>query len=516
MTTPTLRALLAVPGLGLRVIAGGPDALDRAISWVAATELADPTPYLEGGELVLLTGVSLQLDGAQAGGYVDRLVARGVSAVGFGIGIVHDAVPAELVAAADARGLPLLEVDPPTPFIAVGKALADLLSAAATERGRRRVEAMRTLTTALAGGAEQAAVLRRLAGRVGGWVAVLDGRGEVLLAAGAPARPDAAADLVHQLRGRGGHASATSADGTGRAAVLPLGLGDRVHGYLAVATGAGVEPDHSLVAFAASLLTLDRERSDGTRPAGPRGVERRWARAAVLADRLGLAPPTPPAALLGPLADAAASVVVVHLAQPVDPDLADDERVLCLPVELQAGPVGLTHALPTTSSDADAGTVLVVCADDAPEVIAGLAAVPGVRGGVSRPLPAADVVQAAREARSLAARSRHGLLHADDAPPSLRELLGPAAAQAFADAVLRPLAADGPATDALLRQTLTAWLAAGGETGTAAAALGVHRHTLRERLRRAATLLGADLDDAGLRAELWVALDIHDRADRPA
>ncbi len=486
----TLRRLLASPGIGLRHIAGGGDeALDRPVTWVAVSELTDPTPYLEGGELLLLTGVSLSLDAAHADEYVDRLVARGVAAVGFGIAVVHDAVPPGLVAAADARGLPLIEVDPPTPFIAVSKALADLLAAEQSERGRRRVEAMRSLTAHLAGGAEPLSAVRRLAGRLGGWAAVLDGRGDVVIAAGRPARPDVATALAHRLRGRGGHASAVSADGTGRTAVLPLGLGDRAHGYLAVATPPGVEPDHSLVAFAASLLTLDREQARGARPA------LRWARAAVLADRLGRPAPAPPAGLLGPLAQE--SVVAVHVAEPagagavLDP-LDDEERVLALP------------AAPDVPGPR--GTLLVVAAGELDDVLVALAAVPRLRGGVSRPVPPASVAEAARSAASLAARSRSGLLRAEEATLSLRDLLDPVAAQAFADAVLRPLRAAGTAEESLLVQTLGVWLVQNGETGSAAEALGVHRHTVRERLRRAAKLLGADLDDAAVRADLWVAL----------
>ena len=51
----TVQELLDDPGLDLRVVVDG--ALDRPIRWVHTTELADPTPYLQGGELILTTGV---------------------------------------------------------------------------------------------------------------------------------------------------------------------------------------------------------------------------------------------------------------------------------------------------------------------------------------------------------------------------------------------------------------------------------------------------------------------------
>ena len=80
-----------------------------------------------------------------------------------------------------------------------------------------------------------------------------------------------------------------------------------------------------------------------------------------------------------------------------------------------------------------------------------------------------------------------------------------ASARGFADAVLAPLAG----TD--LIGTLRAYLGAHGQGEAAARALGVHRHTLRHRVRRIADLLGRDLDDPAVRAELWVALAVHDR-----
>ena len=53
-----------------------------------------------------------------------------------------------------------------------------------------------------------------------------------------------------------------------------------------------------------------------------------------------------------------------------------------------------------------------------------------------------------------------------------------------------------------------AWLAHHGQWDVAAQELGVHRHTLRYRIRRVEELLGRSLDDADLRAELWFALEL--------
>ena len=51
-----LRALLRELELE---IAAGEAGLDRAVRWVHISELADPTPWLSGGELLLTTGLQL-------------------------------------------------------------------------------------------------------------------------------------------------------------------------------------------------------------------------------------------------------------------------------------------------------------------------------------------------------------------------------------------------------------------------------------------------------------------------
>ncbi|NAZ84053.1 PucR family transcriptional regulator, partial [Kineococcus sp. R8] len=125
--------LLAVEGLALRVL-GGPTG--TRLRWVATSELDDPTPFLEGGELLLTTGLRVGAEGGPGGagwpGWVEGLARAGVAAVGFGVGLGHAEVPPGLVAAGRAQGVAVLRVPPPTPFIAISRAVADLL-----QRGER-------------------------------------------------------------------------------------------------------------------------------------------------------------------------------------------------------------------------------------------------------------------------------------------------------------------------------------------------------------------------------------------
>ena len=96
--------------------------------------------------------------------------------------------------------------------------------------------------------------------------------------------------------------------------------------------------------------------------------------------------------------------------------------------------------------------------------------------------------------------SWYGQLAAD----GLLAALDPDVARGLAATLLGPL--EGRKGD--LVASLAAWLSHHGQWDTAAADLGVHRHTLRYRMRRVEELLGRSLDDPDLRAELWVALRV--------
>ena len=166
----TVRDLVAVPELGLRLLAGA-ERIDDVIRWAHPTELLDPRPYLSGGELVLTVGTSLGPDAAPCREYVDRLVDAGVSAVGYGVGDVTAEVPPGLTEACLSRRLPLLRVPPGVPFQSITELLADR-RADARAAGERRVRQLSTsLLDAMAAdsGLDQllAIVDAELGGRVG-------------------------------------------------------------------------------------------------------------------------------------------------------------------------------------------------------------------------------------------------------------------------------------------------------------------------------------------------------------
>ncbi|MEV5926941.1 helix-turn-helix domain-containing protein [Streptomyces cellulosae] len=473
-----LDALLARADLGLRRIAGPADPA-VVLHWAHTSEMADPYPYLLGGELLLSAGVHIP-DGAGAGyfdAYVSRIVAAGGAALGFGVAPVHDTVPGALVEACEMHGLPLLEVPPRTTFSAVARALWQLMAQARTAELRRVTEAQQSLATAAARPNPVPSVLQQLARRLGGRAVLYGPEGTRIAAAGpdpGEAVRTALAKLAEVVRPSGEEPSPASASDTVtglRLVAHALGNGEGfVLGTAAPQRDAG---DHTIASVAAVLLSLlTGERHSGS------GAGRSSALVRLL---LGAAP-AEVAPLLGE-----DRWRVVH-GRP-------DGRVAPDPVAASA----LGAALGSSLVDV-AGEVVRVLVPDGRTVERVQGWTLGVSAAASpRDWPAADTQAARALARARATRApllRHG-----DRPAALTELVPPAEAAAHARALLAPIE-QSPA----LVDTLRTWLSLHGSWDRTAVALDVHRNTVRQRVARCAALLDADLDDPDVRMELWFAL----------
>ncbi|GAA2940627.1 hypothetical protein GCM10011428_69150 [Streptomyces violaceus] len=196
---------------------------DAVVHWVHTSEMADPYPYLLGGELLLTAGVHIPEaagSGTYFDDYVSRIVAAGGAALGFGVAPVHDTVPRALVAACETHGLPLLEVPPQTTFSGVARAVWQLMAQARLAELRRVTEAQQSLASAASRPDPVPSVLRQLAQRLGGWAVLYGPEGAEI--AGAGRRPgeevaSALAALARVVRpasgsgGQGGSAPTASA-----------------------------------------------------------------------------------------------------------------------------------------------------------------------------------------------------------------------------------------------------------------------------------------------------------------
>ncbi|WP_225846516.1 PucR family transcriptional regulator [Streptomyces sp. HPF1205] len=506
----TLASLAQHSALKLTVLAGEGERLAAVVRWVHTSELDDPGPYLEGGELLLTTGLKLEIDDGRAmRGYVRRLAAAGVVGLGFGVGVGHDEVPRCLVDAAAHEGLPLLEVPRRTPFIAISKAVSAALAAEQYKAVTAGFEAQRELTRAALAPDGTAALLARLAAHLDGWAALYDASGAVLAAAPEWAGRRAArlAGEIDRLRDTPAPASAAVAGPAGtedRVELQSLGTGRRPRGFLAVGTEERLDTAARYVVNAAvALLTLSLEQS--------RTLQDAQARLAAALLRMLLAGEPGHARsvagrLYGTLFEHPLRLLI---AEPAETGSAP-EAVALLAERAETAAARAGEPLLTVR---DGSRLLLLAAEDA-LCLASAAELAessaGVAAGLSASVDPAGVPEAHRQAeRALAVALRRGrnlVEHGEVGAGSVMPLLADEAVRAFSEGLLRPLREHDATARGDLVASLAAWLSHHGQWDAAAADLGVHRHTLRYRMRRVEEILGRSLDDPDVRMELWLAL----------
>ncbi|WNI28901.1 PucR family transcriptional regulator [Streptomyces sp. ITFR-6] len=512
---PTLASLVQHSALKLTVRAGA-DRLDTPVRWAHASELADPVRYMEGGELLLVTATNLDAESPEGmRRYVRRLAGSGVVGVGFAVGVNYDEVPGALIEAAEEAGLPLLEVPRRTPFIAIAKAVSSEIAADQYRAVTAGFDAQRELTRAALAGDGPGELLTRLAAHVDGWAALYDASGAVVAAA-----PDWAARRaarltpdVERLRDRPAPASVVVGGSDDRVEVQSLGTGRRARGALAVGTGAALgTAERYAVHSAVALLTLITARSRSLQ-----GAEQRLG-AAVL--RMLLAgQPDHARAVAGDLygglldapfrlliAEAPESSTTAQLAEAMETAASrSGETVLMVPegerLVVLAADGGAAVAACTAYAETQEERPAHEPADDS-HVVVGLSAPAG-------PIAVSAAYKQAEQALSVARRRGRALVeHEELATGSVLPLLADDAVRAFADAMLRALYEHDTKGRGDLVASLRAWLSHHGQWDAAAADLGVHRHTLRYRMRRVEEILGRSLDDPDSRMELWLALKV--------
>ncbi|GAA1370847.1 PucR family transcriptional regulator [Streptomyces beijiangensis] len=514
---PTLASLVHHSALKLTVRAGE-GRLETPVRWAHVSELADPVPYMEGGELLLITAMTLNAEDPEAmRRYVKRLTGAGVVGLGFAVGVNYEDIPEALVTAAEEEGLPLLEVPRRTPFLAISKAVSAAIAADQYRSVTAGFEAQRELTRAALNGDGPGDLLARLAAHVNGWAALYDASGAVVASA-----PDWAARRaarltpdVERLRERPTPASAVVGGADDRVELQSLGAGRRARGALAVGTAAPLgTAERYAVHSAIALLTLTTERSRSLQ-----AVEQRLG-AAVLRMLLAGQPDHARAVagdLYNGLLDAPFRILIAEAAGPaVLQELADaletgasraGETVLAVPdgerlVVLAADEGAVVEAVAAYAEVVEGRRGSSDSAPEDDEVVIGQSAPAG-------PIATASAYKQAEQALAVARRRRRVLVEHDElAAGSVLPLLADDAVRAFADGMLRALYEHDAKGRGDLVASLRAWLSHHGQWDAAAADLGVHRHTLRYRMRRVEEILGRSLDDPDARMELWLALKV--------
>ena len=525
---------------GARVLAGTAN-LGRPVRWVHVAELPDIAHLLEGGELLLTTGLGMGGDAAARRRYIDELADAGASGLIVELGRTFDAVPHELVGAAVARGLPLVSLEHETRFVEVTEVVHREILSRQYDLLDRAEHVSRELAEEILDGADVAKLVARLAAVFGSEVVFEDAARRVVAACGpgaetgTPAAWDAHALVVH------GH-STDAASGVHRVRTSARALGctwvdiwirrerwGRLH-VLDTGLGAG-DVDELLVDRAGAALALAMLSEKDAAHLAERASDALIG--AIVAGRHGS--PTDVlrrARSLGADLDGGRLVAAAldvrqaqgeHGAQ----HPADDERLEMLRALAAALRTSVAEracsALVGTSGDRviaivavpgtrPVGAVLDELVETASarairrsgvEVVAGASAA-GAPGTLQRAVEEATVAAGfAKEANG--ARRVHHFSELGTYQLLLRLAEGPELSR-FVDSELRPLLERDGALRPKLVPTLRAYLKHAGRKADAARELGVQRRTLYQRIARVEALLGRDVDDQATRTRLTLAL----------
>ncbi|ASW55848.1 PucR family transcriptional regulator [Plantactinospora sp. KBS50] len=547
---PTVREVLDLGPLrrGAPRVLAGESSLGRRVRWVHVAEVPDIASLLDGGELVLTTGIGLPAEDAGLRAFVDDLAEVGASGLVVELGRRYpESVPRAMVLAAGRRGLPLIELRRATPFVPITEAVHALIVDAQLTELRATEEIHQRFTELSVEGAEPAEVVRQAA-ELAGCPVVLENPARQVLAYD-PAGEDPGSVLDgwerHSRRvrptGRTGYdpdagwlATTVGARGQdwGRlllrwpgtdmppsrltilleraASTLALGrlirrdaegLERQIHRNLLTALLDHARPVDEVALRARALgVALDRRRLVGVMvrhrgdPAGEPGAEAAQARLHDLAEAVGRAIRDAGLTGLASAVDEQAVGALLALA----PGQADDAALSAFAAALER--------VRLTGSGWPGGEPSVV--------VAAGSTVPTLREARRTLVEARQVADAARRGRRdlpvfrLSQVGIAGLLHLLRDEPRV---------QTFVERELGALLAyDAEHPREHLLDTLRAYLDHGRNKSAAAAAAHLSRPAFYERLIRIGRILDADLDSVPACLSLHVALlaldAIHDDA----
>ena len=510
----TVRELVDLPGLKLAVVAGA-RGLDNRVRWVHTSELTDPTQWLSGGELLLTTGMGFGHTKTEQKRYLKRLVDANLSALGLGVGLGLDRIPEAIKQAADEAGFPVLEVPYPTPFIAIAEAISSRHAEERLKDAQLSVDVHERLTSAVSEGAGIADVLDEMVSLAPGWAVLFDQRGDVLSRAvapdvEAPGPRDVWRRLPQGLKSRRGATS--TAESTPRGAMVGLAVraAGRQEAVLVFGKPAKLDQrDRIVVHHAVTVL--------GLLLVSRRAVLRAERRMAgdilgeAFAGRLEGDDLVRRLELVGFGRGAKLTVLVVDAPE-------TDERAfeeLAWGIDVAAGTrsgaarvavindnvVALVdHAKPRALAKVLAKEVSVDGEGRDARIRVGVGETVDVESIRHSYITALFALRAAPPSRTVASPrdlGSYGFLLAAQSRTVL---------EGFVRSVLGPLIDRDESRNSDLVQSVRAFIEAGGRWEHGADELGVHRHTLRYRVRQAEELLERDLNHPEDRLEVWLAL----------
>lgn len=489
------------------------------LRWVEPSELDDPTPYLPEGEFLLTAGLPFLGDGGSqenVDGYVKRLVGAKVAALGFGIRPYFDAVPSELLKACRRHKLTLIEIPESIPFAAIGLEFSQLLESDNAKVFRQLADTNRQLMRAVLSPRPEHELLATLVQKAPVWALLVGADGRVRArahsAGGSAGVEHSLLDpmLERLLSGSGPRVEMDGFEQPGSAMVFghPLrSTKDANLGALILGSDSALTPaQNSVVQSVVGLLELlVRQRTSGS-----------------------LAPSQlATALLLHPESLAIGSTRQINglkdlLAQSLSSTRSAPLRVVQgIKVDSPEWPAGDSPVRELLQWRRLFDTKLVEITDYGFAAITRLKVDDslltdieklGWRLVIGEPTELTGLAPAHQRVTSLRSRvqSSGKSARVDEVTWSVTGLLGREAGSMLAARLLEPvLSLEAERRDPLLA-VLRGWLSENGSWDASAKLLGLHRNSVRRQIGLLADLLDTDLNQAQVRAELWIALQYTD------
>ncbi len=543
---PTVADLLSLDVIrrGSPQVVAGSGGVGARVRWVHVLELADAAHLLQGGELVLTTGVALPAEPALLARYAADLASAGgagVSALAVELGRRYvGALPGVLVRAAADSGLTLIAFEREVSFVEITEAVHARIIDAQLDELRASERLHEVFTELSVSGASLDEVVRQAAALAGRPVILADLSHRVLACEPGSADPARLlAGFARRSRALASSPGRTSYDEASGWLFTPVGArGEDWGRVILVCDGPPGGTDTVLIERAATTLalgrlltrhaeSLDRQAHRTLITGIISQAHADPAEAAVRSRALGvpvdgrqlvamvlrLRDPSGASGTLGvsaharvlDIADAAAAACRAERVPSLVGTLDDARAGAMLSLSPHADPDRVLHGLAARITERAGGS-----GSRPGELVIGVGAVAGSIRDVRRSfLEASQVADVAAERPDgwpaadgsgrplfyrLADLGLRGLLHLLRDDPRV---------QTFVERELGPLLAE---PDTSLLDVLAAYLAAGGNKAEAAKQAHLARPTFYERLRRIERILGTDLDSAESRTSLHVAL----------
>ncbi|UUN26092.1 PucR family transcriptional regulator [Streptomyces sp. FIT100] len=528
----TVQRALELPGLrgGLPEVVAGADGLNRTVRWVHAGEVPNIASLLKGGELLLTTGLGLGTRPAEQRAFVRRLADRGIAALVVELGPRFTRLPASIVDAARAAGLPLIQLHREVPFVSVTEEVHTEIVNHHYALLQRAEEVHRRCTEALLGGGGIPQVLRILADFTANPVFLETADGQLLYAAGSESGP-AAADPLQVWEGLRGQRAAREAGPPAGAVLVDVPGGG--HGTAAVrarlvllAVSGPLQPVHRMAAERTAgvlAVVLMQARQEEELAARGRGdfltdlaegrisAEDAPEQARVLGFKPGGGPLLPVVMRLAPEPVPSGSWSL--LARAVLEELSSVGVPVLLGVRPVEGRVPLLLGLrsePERTAVADRVAAALRAGLERAGMERAGARPPVVVVGVAGGWAAASAglrhaAETATAAQGLADRPWYDARRLD-IDLLLWRLRDQPDLAAFVDRAIGPLRDHDRTSRPPLLPTLETYLAHTGRKAETARELHLNRQTLYNRLARISELLGTDLDDPQTVLALSLAL----------